>query len=109
MPSRDGNTAAVLNLVRFHAALAEMTGRLGVRNDMSKYEAVGMAMVEARNDVAGALVDRFPPASPPARQQARRSRSPLSQWVAGRLGRISSATVPRLHCRPVEPRIPLGR
>ena len=49
-------------LVRFHAALAEMAGRLGVRNDMSKYEAVGMAMVDTRDGVAGALVERFPPA-----------------------------------------------
>lgn len=29
---------------------------------MSRYEAVGMAMVETRDDIAGALVDRFPPA-----------------------------------------------
>ena len=49
-------------LVRFHAALTEMTGRLGVRNDMSRYEAVGMAMVDTRKGVAGALVERFPPA-----------------------------------------------
>ena len=48
-------------LVRFHAALTEMTGRLGVRNDMSRYEAVGMAMVETQDDIAGELVDRFPP------------------------------------------------
>ena len=48
-------------LVRFHAALTEMTGRLGVRNDMSRYEAVGMAMVETQDDFAGELVDRFPP------------------------------------------------
>ena len=38
-----------------------MTGRLGIRNDMSKYEAVGMAMVDMRDEVAGALVERFPP------------------------------------------------
>ena len=47
--------------MRFHAALTEMTGRLGVRNDMSRYEAVGMAMVETQDDIAGELVDRFPP------------------------------------------------
>ena len=70
-PFEDGATAndvaftpegePVEALVRFHAALTEMTGRLGVRNDMSRYEAVGMAMVDTRNGVAGALVERFPP------------------------------------------------
>ena len=48
-------------LVRFHSALTEMTGRQGVRNDMSRYEAVGMTLVETRPGVAGQLVDGFPP------------------------------------------------
>ena len=49
-------------LVRFHAAMAEMTGRLGVRDDLSRYEAVGMALVDTRQGFAGKLVDAFPPA-----------------------------------------------
>ena len=48
-------------LVRFHAALTEMTGRLGVRNDMSRYEAVGMALVDMRCGFAGHLMEGFPP------------------------------------------------
>ena len=48
-------------LVRFHSALTEMTGRQGVRNDMSRYEAVGMTLVETRPGFAGQLVDGFPP------------------------------------------------
>lgn len=48
-------------LVRFHAALTEMTGRLGVRNDMSRYEAVAMALVDVRSEQAGQLLDMFPP------------------------------------------------
>ena len=49
-------------LVRFHAALSEMTGRLGVRDDLSRYEAVGMALVETRQGLVGQLIDEFPPA-----------------------------------------------
>ena len=52
-------------LVRFHAALTEMTGRLGVRDDPSRYEAVGMALVETKQELAGQLVEKFPsPDSP---------------------------------------------
>ena len=48
-------------LVRFHAAMAEMTGRLGVRDDLSRYEAVGMALVDTQPGSAGQLVEEFPP------------------------------------------------
>ena len=48
-------------LLRFHAALTEMTGRLGVRNDFSRYEAVGMALVDTQQGNAGQLVQAFPP------------------------------------------------
>lgn len=48
-------------LVRFHAALSQMTGRLGVRNDMSRYEAVGMGLVETRAGLEGKLLTTFPP------------------------------------------------
>ena len=47
-------------LLRFHAASTEMTGRRGVRNDMSRYEAVAMAMVDTRREFAGRLVEEFP-------------------------------------------------
>lgn len=48
-------------LVRFHAALTEVTGRLGVRDDLSRYEAVGMALVDTRHGFAGQLIEDFPP------------------------------------------------
>lgn len=48
-------------LLRFHAALTEMTGRRGVRNDLSRYEAVGMALVDTRPASAGQIVEEFPP------------------------------------------------
>ena len=51
----------VESLVRFHAALTEMTGRLGVRDDLSRYESVGMALVDTRHGFAGQLIEEFPP------------------------------------------------
>lgn len=48
-------------LVRFHAAMVEMTGRLGVRDDLSRYEAVGMALVDTQQGSLGQLVEEFPP------------------------------------------------
>ena len=48
-------------LLRFHAALTEMAGRQGVRNELSRYEAVAMALVETRHEFAGHLVEEFPP------------------------------------------------
>ena len=48
-------------LVRFHAALTQVTGRLGVRDDLSRYEAVGMALVDTRYGFAGQLIEGFPP------------------------------------------------
>ena len=56
----DGNEP-VEALVRFHAALSEMTGRLGVRDDASRYEAVGMGLVDTRPALEGQLLDTFPP------------------------------------------------
>ena len=51
----------VEKLIRFHAALSRMTGRLGVRNDLSRYEAVGMGLVETRAGLEGQLLTTFPP------------------------------------------------
>ena len=48
-------------LVRFHAALTEMTGRLGVRDDLNRYEAVGMALVDRRHGFVGQAIEQFPP------------------------------------------------
>ena len=57
----------VESLVRFHAALSEMTGRLGVRNDASRYEAVGLGLVDTRPGLEGRLLDDFPPPGSPVR------------------------------------------
>ncbi len=55
------------SIVRFHSALRELTGRRGIRNDVSRYEAVALAMVEPGGDGAGNLLKDFPPHDSPLR------------------------------------------
>lgn len=57
----------VETIIRFHAALRELTGRRGVRNDVSRYEAVSLAMVDMLDGSAGAVLPTFPPADSPLR------------------------------------------
>ena len=57
----DNRGRPVEGVVRFHQALSGMTGRLGVRNDASRYEAIAMALVEVSPRSAGELVPDFPP------------------------------------------------
>jgi hypothetical protein len=61
--SEDGTTTD--GLVRFHAALSNMTGRRGIRNEISRYEAMSIALVEPRGEQAGAVFPDFPPAESP--------------------------------------------
>jgi hypothetical protein len=51
----------VEGIVRFHAALRELTGRRGIRNDVSRYEAVSLAMIDVLHGNAGKLLQEFPP------------------------------------------------
>ena len=55
----------VEGVVRFHQALSAMTGRLGLRNDASRYEAIAMSLVEVSPDRVGALTPDFPPGNSP--------------------------------------------
>ena len=55
----------VEGVVRFHQALSAMTGRLGVRNDASRYEAIAMAMIEASARCGGELIEEFPDSDSP--------------------------------------------
>ena len=58
-----GRPVAVIR--RYHAALCELTNRRGVRNDLSRYEAIAVALASTRSRHAGMLVDEFPePGSP---------------------------------------------
>lgn len=57
----------VESIVRFHAALRELTGRRGIRNDVSRYEAVALAMVESDGEECGNLLSGFPAEDSPLR------------------------------------------
>lgn len=61
----DGSPAA--SIVRFHSALREMVGRRGIRNDISRYEAmaIGLADMDSRN--RGTLFPTYPPTDSPLR------------------------------------------
>jgi hypothetical protein len=59
--------APVESIFRFHSALRELTGRRGIRNDVSRYEAVTLAMIEIAGDRAGDVLSEFPPHDSPLR------------------------------------------
>jgi len=50
---------------RFHAALREMTDRRGLRDEISRYEAMTMALIEPRGPEAGSVIEAFPPSDSP--------------------------------------------
>jgi hypothetical protein len=56
----------VETIVRFHNALRELAGRDGVRNAISRYEAVSLALVDPTID-AGQVLDSYPKADSPLR------------------------------------------
>jgi hypothetical protein len=57
----------VESIIRFHTALRGLTGRSGIRNDVSRYEAVSLAMVEMADAEAGELLKTFPAPESPLR------------------------------------------
>lgn len=57
----------VESIIRFHSALRELTGRRGIRNDVSRYEAVSLAMVEMADADLGTLLPTYPGEDSPLR------------------------------------------
>jgi hypothetical protein len=57
----------VESILRFHAALRELTGRRGIRNDGSRYESVALALIETVGTDAGTILAGFPPQDSPLR------------------------------------------
>ena len=51
----------VAGIVRFHNALRELGGRRGIRDDVSRYEAIGFGLVEMRGEERNGLLDSFLP------------------------------------------------
>jgi hypothetical protein len=62
---RGGDPVEVI--IRFHSALRELSGRRGIRNDVSRYEAVSLALVESGTADAGSILAGFPPPDSPTR------------------------------------------
>lgn len=60
---RDGNP--VEGVIRFHQALSAMTGRRGIRNDSSRYEAIAVALIEVEPPEVGEISSAFPAADSP--------------------------------------------
>ena len=52
---------------RFHSALRELADRRGIRNDVSRYEAIALAMASTRTEHAGTIIDEFPASGSPLR------------------------------------------
>jgi hypothetical protein len=63
---REGGEPAEM-IVRFHSALRELTGRRGIRNDVSRYEAIGFGLVDPSAETIGRILDIFPPEDSPLR------------------------------------------
>jgi hypothetical protein len=59
--------APVESIVRFHAALRELTGRRGIRNDVSRYESISLALIDTLDAAAGNVLPVFPPVDSPLR------------------------------------------
>jgi hypothetical protein len=55
---------------RFHNALAQLTGRRGIRNDISRYEAVALALVSCCDSNAGLVLPNYPPDDSPLRLES---------------------------------------
>lgn len=55
---------------RYFAALSEMTGRRFVRNDYTRYESVGLVLVENDSGIAGSVHGEFPPSNSPLRMES---------------------------------------
>lgn len=54
-------------IVRYHNALRELTGRRGIRNDVSRYEAIALALTDPAGTPPGTVLENYPAADSPLR------------------------------------------
>ena len=52
---------------RFHSALRELADRRGIRNDVSRYEAIALGLASTRKEHTGTIIDDFPASGNPLR------------------------------------------
>jgi hypothetical protein len=57
----------VESIIRYHTAMKELTNRRGIRDDVSRYEAVTLALVESNSPTPGKILPHFPPPDSPLR------------------------------------------
>ena len=50
----------VEGIVRYHSALRELSGRRGIRDDVSRYEAIALGLVESNAGPAGTILASIP-------------------------------------------------
>ena len=50
----------IAGIIRFHNALRELVGRRGIRDDVSRYESIGFALVEMHGPSRSTLLGTFP-------------------------------------------------
>lgn len=63
------NGAVADGITRFHDALSLMTLRRGIRNEISRYEAMAIALIQPYGDEAGSVVRDFPADDSPLRAE----------------------------------------
>ena len=56
----DGRGQPVESVRRFHAALRELADRRGIRDDVSRYEAIALALASTQPEHVGEILDVFP-------------------------------------------------
>lgn len=56
----DESNVPVVSVVKFHNALVAMTGRQGIRDDISRYESIGFGLVRADVEATGHVVGEYP-------------------------------------------------
>ena len=57
----------VAQIRRFHSALCALAGREGIRGELSRYEAVALALVSVQQENSGDLYESYPPEDSPVR------------------------------------------
>ena len=60
----------VETITRFHSALVSLTGRNGIRNDVSRYEAISLAMIDTQTESIGQMLPGFPTPDSPLRLES---------------------------------------
>ena len=63
----DADGGIVDSITRYHDAMARLTGRKDVRNDVSRYEAVSLSLVSTEGSARGTVLPTFPANDSPIR------------------------------------------